>query len=60
IGNAINVPKGCRFYNRCIYRQDICKDTPPTAKGTEDHWYFCHFSQDELMAIKNGQASSNS
>ncbi|CAC11415.1 sporulation protein (spo0KD) related protein [Thermoplasma acidophilum] len=60
IGNAINVPKGCRFYNRCIYRQDICKDNPPTVKGAEDHWYLCHFSQDELMAIKNGQKSPNS
>ncbi|ARD84595.1 ABC-type peptide/opine/nickel family transporter ATPase [Ferroplasma acidiphilum] len=53
IGNSINVPKGCRFFNRCVYRKDICKDTPPPVKGDSNHWYRCHFTEDELVSIKN-------
>ncbi len=54
IGNAINVEKGCRFYSRCIYHQGICKNTPPPVKDVNGHSYVCHFTQDELMGIKNG------
>lgn len=53
IGNAINVEKGCRFYSRCIYHQKICKDTKPPLKGSDNHFYLCHFSEDELLRIKN-------
>ena len=52
IGNAVNVPKGCRFYNRCIYSQPKCLTEPPPRHGGENHWYLCHFTQDELISIK--------
>ena len=53
IGNAINVEKGCRFYSRCIYHQKICKDNKPPLKEVNGHFYVCHFSEDELLRIKN-------
>ncbi len=53
IGNSIHVPKGCRFYDRCVYHQNICKNTPPPIKSYNNHWYKCHFTQDELVSIKN-------
>jgi peptide/nickel transport system ATP-binding protein len=52
IGNAIDVPKGCRFSRRCVYAQDICVDTPPPRiELGNDHWYLCHFSQEQLRKI---------
>ncbi|WP_337860635.1 ABC transporter ATP-binding protein [Ferroplasma sp.] len=53
IGNSIDVPKGCRFYYRCIYREDKCKDEEPPVKGDEYHSYKCHFTQDELARKEN-------
>lgn len=53
IGNAVNVPRGCRFYNRCIYSQPKCLTEPPPQLGGENHWYLCHFTQDELITIKS-------
>jgi oligopeptide/dipeptide ABC transporter ATP-binding protein len=51
IGNAIDVPKGCRFAARCIYRQPKCDDVAPPKQGKPTHWYLCHFTQDELRAL---------
>jgi peptide/nickel transport system ATP-binding protein len=51
IGNAIDVPKGCRFSARCIYRQNQCVDEPPPRQGAATHWYLCHFTQDQLRAL---------
>lgn len=48
VGNAINVPKGCRFFKRCVFRQDICETEVPPVRGEQNHWYECHFTQDEL------------
>ncbi len=55
VGNAIDLPKGCRFYDRCIYAQEKCKDESPPLKGSENHWYLCHFTQEELSKIKEGK-----
>ena len=55
IGSSINVRKGCRFFDRCIYAQPKCKDEPPPSKTFGNHWYKCHFTQDELASIKNGR-----
>lgn len=59
IGNSINVPKGCRFYYRCIYRADKCKDQIPPKQGSGEHWYMCHFTIDELSRIKNERDIKN-
>lgn len=51
IGNAIDVPKGCRFARRCPYRQEKCMSEPPPRQGSDGHWYLCHFTQKELEEI---------
>ncbi len=56
IGNAIDVPKGCRFYRRCVYAQEVCRDTPPPRMDLEkNHWYLCHFNLDQLKKIHEGR-----
>jgi len=43
IPSPINLPKGCRFYPRCSYRMDICKENEPELKDLGgDHWVACH------------------
>lgn len=49
IGSAIDVKKGCRFYDRCVYRKDVCHKTPPPEKKVGERTYRCHFDQDELV-----------
>lgn len=31
--NMLNLPSGCRFYSRCPYAMDICKQDPPEIKN---------------------------
>ncbi|MHB8352037.1 MAG: dipeptide ABC transporter ATP-binding protein [Thermoplasmata archaeon] len=53
IGNAVDVPRGCRFSRRCPYRQTKCESEPPPRQGEgTDHWYLCHFTQEELSEIR--------
>jgi peptide/nickel transport system ATP-binding protein len=52
VGNAIDVPAGCRFSRRCPYRQTQCDTRPPPRQGSDDHWYLCHYSQEELRSIR--------
>lgn len=43
IPSPINLPQGCRFYSRCPYRMDRCREVdPPFKKLDEDHWIACH------------------
>lgn len=43
IPSPINLPKGCRFYNRCPRRLDLCSEYEPEFKNLgEDHWTACH------------------
>jgi len=43
IPSPINLPKGCRFYSRCPYRMDHCKEVDPEFKDLgQDHWVACH------------------
>jgi peptide/nickel transport system ATP-binding protein len=55
IGNAIDVPTGCRFARRCPYRQSKCDVEPPPRKGSPAHSYLCHFTQEELAGIRSAQ-----
>ncbi len=55
IGSSLNVPKGCRFYPRCVFHQKICLSKAPPLKTVERRWYKCYFSQDELAEIKNAR-----
>ncbi|MCL4420643.1 MAG: ABC transporter ATP-binding protein [Candidatus Thermoplasmatota archaeon] len=55
IGSSLNVPKGCRFYPRCVFHKDICQSNDPPIRDAQNHWYRCHFTQDELNEIKNAR-----
>jgi peptide/nickel transport system ATP-binding protein len=49
IGNAINPEKRCRFYERCIYRKDICKEEEPPYLKVDQRYFKCHFTQSQLV-----------
>ncbi|GAB6084901.1 ABC transporter ATP-binding protein [Alkaliphilus crotonatoxidans] len=45
VPSPINPPEGCRFYGRCRYRQDICKEKTPELRDMgEDKYVACHFT----------------
>jgi len=35
--NMLNLPSGCRFYSRCPYAMEICKQDPPEVKNETGH-----------------------
>lgn len=49
IGSAVNPKKGCRFYGRCIFHKDICKEEDPEYIQMGERYYKCHFQQEELV-----------
>lgn len=49
VGNSVDVHAGCRFYDRCVFRKDICEGTPPPVRRGADRMYICHFDQDGLV-----------
>ena len=53
VPSPINPPEGCRFYGRCRYRQELCKDKTPELKNMgDDRFVACHFSENLKPAIK--------
>jgi oligopeptide/dipeptide ABC transporter ATP-binding protein len=41
--NPVEVPPGCRFYTRCPYRMDRCRDVAPELQGVDTaHEVACH------------------
>ncbi len=43
IPNPMNIPKGCRFHNRCPYAMDICRiKEPPLKEIKQGHFVACH------------------
>lgn len=58
VPGLLDMPKGCRFENRCVYRKDTCLVAPPTAETiTEGHEVAC-FEWRELQAISGGGGDS--
>jgi oligopeptide/dipeptide ABC transporter ATP-binding protein len=46
--SPINLPTGCVFHPRCLYRREICRVVRPELNEVEPgHWVQCHFA-DEL------------
>lgn len=45
VPSPINPPEGCRFYGRCRYRQDRCKNESPVLREiAPGHEVACHFA----------------
>ncbi|HLE46219.1 MAG TPA: ABC transporter ATP-binding protein [Thermoplasmata archaeon] len=43
--SPINVPSGCTFHPRCLYRREICKEVRPVLREVlPGHWVQCHFA----------------
>jgi peptide/nickel transport system ATP-binding protein len=43
IPSPINVPSGCSFHPRCIFRMDVClKEDPVMREVKEEHFVRCH------------------
>lgn len=40
--NPANLPSGCYFHPRCVYKKDICINKKPKFTGV-NHGYSCHF-----------------
>lgn len=43
VPSPVNPPAGCRFYSRCKYRKDICREQMPELKDLGgEHYVACH------------------
>jgi oligopeptide transport system ATP-binding protein len=41
--NPINLPPGCRFYNRCSAHMEVCREIDPRLQSIDaDHGVACH------------------
>jgi peptide/nickel transport system ATP-binding protein len=50
--SPIDLPPGCTFHPRCLYKKDICKSQVPEFKEVEPgHFVHCHFAG-ELPIVK--------
>lgn len=47
VPSLLDLPKGCRFYDRCFRRQPDCQIAMPPLMGT-DHKYACYYPIDEV------------
>ena len=46
VPSPINPPEGCRFYGRCNYKKDICKQQTPELRNVGNERYVaCHFAR---------------
>jgi oligopeptide/dipeptide ABC transporter ATP-binding protein len=51
IPSPVNPPAGCRFYGRCLYRRDLCREkTPELITTGPERAVACHFA-DHLKSI---------
>ncbi|MDL2301068.1 ABC transporter ATP-binding protein [Lachnospiraceae bacterium OttesenSCG-928-D06] len=51
--NPVNMPAYCKFYSRCKYREDRCKDGPCNLKEAKaDHFVRCVLTMEELNRKK--------
>ncbi len=48
--SPVNIPRGCRFHQRCPMAQQICYEVEPAfeAKEGHEHYAACHFSEQVL------------
>ena len=52
-----NLPQGCRFYGRCVYRQGRCvNDNPKLELVALGHEVACHFARDIAEGLISAQS----
>ena len=52
IPDYVHPPRGCRFYDRCPVRMDVCRDTPPPVAVLDgDHRVACHLYAPGAAAV---------
>jgi len=57
IPNYVHPPKGCRFYDRCPVRMDVCRDMPPPMAVLDgEHYVACHLYGSGTKAERAGSA----
>ena len=45
--SPIDIPRGCRFANRCIYAKDLCRQVEPELREIRPrHFVACHFDKE--------------
>lgn len=53
VSNGDNIPKGCKFKDRCPYAKDICfNEVPELRMIGNDHTVACHFSEEIVQRKK--------
>ena len=52
--NPAQMPEGCKFYDRCLYRQERCKNTMCKLRQEpeEGHFVRCYLTRDELDKLQ--------
>ena len=64
VADPANVPPGCAFHPRCLYRQEACQTTQPqlvnvAGPGEGPHYVSCHFAgQLNLHGVSGGQRTA--
>ena len=64
IPSPIDPPKGCRFWQRCPYAMEGCKDIPaPLIEKEPDHFVACHllsgFTEEQIAQGLNKPVNKN-
>lgn len=56
IPSAANIPKGCRFHNRCIYSKPLCYenvDDPELVEESNGHYVACYRYKEINQEVQN-------
>ena len=59
IPSPVNIPKGCSFNTRCIYKMDICMTQDPAMRTiSPNHVVRCHLYDEDQGERKNGMQAN--
>ncbi|QTA92666.1 ABC transporter ATP-binding protein [Desulfonema magnum] len=60
VPSLYELPRGCRFQNRCPYFQAVCETEPPMKSVGENHFSCCHFENLKLETRNSKLETRNS
>lgn len=50
VPSPVDPPEGCRFYGRCMYRKDLCREKTPELRAIgPSRWVACHYSGNQTV-----------